>query len=175
VLELPPSDIYRSPFVEPIGHLAMQAARADQNVYTLCATVPFDGSPLQMHPGETEKRLRNWTDKKAQTFLKTRLELISEAATRNQALQAMNNFERLRLARHRVIHDAVEVGIDLEGKAYALAVEYRKETPDRSGVYLHRVTPDQIATLACEVYELNQDLNQLIARVRDFKPRPEVG
>lgn|GEM_PF-2532917 len=167
VLKLPPTDIYRSPFVEPIGHLAMQAARADQNVYMLCATVPFDGSPLQMHPGETEKRLRNWTDKRSQAFLRDRLDLISGTATKEQALQAMEAYERLRLARHRVIHDAVEVGIGQDGTAFALAVEYRKETPDRSEVYLHHVTPDQIAALACEVYDLNQDLNHIIALVRD--------
>jgi hypothetical protein len=83
-----------------------------------------------------------------------------------QAAEALSQYGRLKSARNRVVHDAVEVGIDFDGTAYSLAVEYRK----KSGVWTHKVTPDQIAALACEVYEFNQDLQLIISKVRDAAP-----
>lgn len=164
-LRLPPADVYRAPFVEPIGHLAMQAAQADQAIISLCAAVPFDGSPSQMKPSETEVLLRNWTDK-SRAFVTSRLKLISNPELREQASQSIARFERLRNARNRVIHDAVEVGIDFDGTTHSLAVEFRKG----EGVFLHTVTAEQIAALACEVYELNQDLKFILSSVRDSGP-----
>ncbi len=161
-LRLPPTDVYRAPFVEPIGHLAMQAAQADQTVAYLCAATPFDGSPLQMRPSDAEGELRNWTDK-SRAFVSKRLQLIEDNDLREQASQAISRFERLRIARNRVIHDAVEVGIDFDGTTQSLAVEFRKG----EGVYLHTVTAEQIAALAYEVYELNQDLKFILYSVRN--------
>jgi hypothetical protein len=143
----------------------MQAAQADQAIISLCAAVPFDGSPSQMKPSETEVLLRNWTDK-SRAFVTSRLKLISNPELREQASQSIARFERLRNARNRVIHDAVEVGIDFDGTTHSLAVEFRKG----EGVFLHTVTAEQIAALACEVYELNQDLKFILSSVRDSGP-----
>jgi hypothetical protein len=172
-LKLPPADIYRKPFIEPIGHLAMQAAQAEQAVVELCSSVPFDGSPSQLPPADVEKRLRNWTDKQTRNFVSDRLTLIATDELREQAKVVLDQFERIRSERHRVIHDAVEIGIGLDGSAFALAVQYKSEA-DASGVYLREVTPEQIAELACEIYELNQDLRYLIYAVRNSAPAPHL-
>jgi hypothetical protein len=164
-LRLPPVDIYRAPFVEPIGHLAMQASKAEQLVFDLCAAIPFDGSPDQLHPGTAEQKCRNWTPK-AEEFITERLALLSHEETRQAAATAINTFLQIKDFRNRVIHDAVEVGIDFDGKAFALAVQYHRDGKNPSEVYLHRVTPEQIAHLACEFYELCKDLETVIHTVR---------
>ncbi|MCI9864866.1 hypothetical protein RHIZ_02785 [Rhizobium skierniewicense] len=162
---LPPTDVYRQPFIIPIGHLTMQAARADQQLYTLCAATPFDGSPNQIHPSEAEKKARNWT-LDTEKFVDERLSLIASDGLRGEAIALIDRFKRLRLARNRVVHDAIEVGIDFNGSAYALAVQYAKEQT----IYLHTVTADQIAALAYEVYEWNQDCGSVLSRIREARP-----
>ena len=164
-LRLPPVDIYRAPFVEPIGHLAMQASKAEQLVFDLCAAIPFDGSPDQLHPGTAEQKCRNWTPK-AEEFIAERLALLPHEETREAAATAISAFLRIKDFRNRVIHDAVEVGIDFDGKAFALAVQYHRDGKNPSEVYLHRVTPEQIADLAYDFYELCKDLETLIHTVR---------
>lgn len=164
-LRLPPVDVYRAPFVEPIGHLAMQASKAEQLVFDLCAAIPFDGSPDQLHPGEAEQKCRNWTAK-AEEFVADRLALLSQDTTREAAATAINTFLRIKEFRNRVIHDAVEVGIDFDGKAFALAVQYHRDGKNRTEVFLHPVTPEQIADLAYEFYELCKDLEAVIYTVR---------
>lgn len=160
--KLPPVDVYRAPFVEPIGHLSMQAAQADQAVVALVAAIPFDGSPDQLAPLDVDARLRNWTEQ-ARLFALSRLSLIPDPDLRAQAEEAIKKFEWLRNARNRVIHDAVGIGLDFDGSAHALAVEYRKG----HGIMLHKVTADQVAALACDLYELNQDLQFIVSKVRD--------
>jgi hypothetical protein len=117
---------------------------------------------MQMNISEVEILLRNWTER-ARDFMNGRLGLIGNSELRGQAIEAVTRFERLRKARNRIIHDAVEVGIDLDGSTHSLAVEYRKGV----GVFLHKVTAEQIAQLACDVYELNQDLKFILSSVRD--------
>lgn len=164
-LRLPPVDVFRAPFVEPIGHLAMQASKAEQLVFDLCAAIPFDGSPDQLHPGAAEQKCRNWTPK-AEEFIAERLALVPKGATREAAATAINTFLRIKEFRNRVIHDAVEVGIDFDGKAFALAVQYHRDGKNPSEVYLHRVTPEHVADLAYEFYELCKDLEAVIYTVR---------
>jgi hypothetical protein len=164
-LKLPPADIYRAPFVEPIGHLAMQAALADQAVVNLLAAAPFSGSPLQAQIIEVDESVRNW-DAKAKQYAEKRLSLIGDADLRQQATDIIARYERVKRGRNRIIHDAVEVGIDFDGEAYSLAVEYRK----KSGVWTHKVTAEQIAAFACWVYEFNQDIRLIIEMVRDSVP-----
>ncbi|KIQ02954.1 hypothetical protein RU07_10270 [Agrobacterium tumefaciens] len=162
---LPPTDIHREPFVVPIGHLTMQAARADQLLYTLCAATPHDGSPNQIHPSEAEEAAKNWntsTDK----FVEKRLSFVACEDLKRDAMKLVDRFKRLRLARNRVIHDAVEVGIDLNGSTHALAVQYAKNRT----IFLHKVTADQIVALAYEIYEWNQDSSAVLSRIRQACP-----
>lgn len=164
ILRLPPVDAYREPFVEPMGHLAMQAAKAEQLIFDLLGAVPFDGSPLQLHPGEVEQKVRQWD--KSGTFINSRLGLIENEIDRESAREAVNQFIRLKDFRNRVIHDAVEVGIDFDGKAYALAIEYRRDGKNPSTVYCHPIAPHHVADLACEFYELTKDLDAIIYKIR---------
>jgi len=161
-LKLPPADTYRAPFVEPIGHLAMQAAQADQTAIALIAAIPFDGSSDQLAPPYVESRLRYW-NASADAFAKGRLSMITDPDLRRQAEESLDRFKRARNARNRVIHDAVEVGIDLDGSVHSLAVQYA----EGEDVWLHKVTPEQIAALAREIYDLNQDLKIILSLVRN--------
>lgn len=163
-LRLPPVDIYRAPFVEPIGHLAMQAARTEQLIISLLGAIPFDGFDQQMSHGAVEPKTRDLQSDSA--FILERLSLIDNADLRKQVGEAIDQFKRLKEFRNRVIHDAVEVGISMEGKAFALAVAYQREKRNPSVVHLHPVEAHQIAELACEFYELNQDIDALLYRIR---------
>ncbi len=163
-MRLPPVDKYRAPFVEPIGHLAMQAARSEQLIIELLGAIPYDGSDLQISPGEIEPKTRDLQSN--EPFISQRLSLIDNAELREQVRDAIDQFKRLKEFRNRIIHDAVEVGISMDGEAFALAVAYRREKRNPSVVHLHPVEAHQIADLACDIYELNQDIDTLLYRIR---------
>lgn len=170
-MKLPPVDVYRQPFVVPMGHLAMQAAYADLELIGLCAIAPFEGSDLQMKGTEVAARLRNWGPG-TKEFVTERLTLIPDDNLRGQAMDAFGRFQHLRDQRHRIVHDAIEVGIFEEAGSYevaALHVQYIKSGKGRSERRLVRVSPDAIASLACEYYELHKDLETVVfgLRVRD--------
>lgn len=153
----------------------MQAAQADQAVVALVAAIPFDESPDQLAPLDVDARLRNLTEA-ARSLAFSRLSLIVDPDLRAQAEDAIKRFEYLRNARNRVIHDAVGVGLDFDGSVHPLAVEYRKG----QGIMLHKVTADQVAALACEVYELNQDLQAIVSNPGRWwrslrSPRPIIA
>ncbi|MCJ9752152.1 hypothetical protein MOV61_15645 [Neorhizobium sp. BETTINA12A] len=162
VLRLPNVDEFRQPFIEPLGHLAMQAAYADNELIELCSQIPSEGSPHQMRLEDVAQKLRNW-DKKAEAFVRLRIHMIADAGLRDQALDALTRFETLRTQRHRAIHDAIEVGISGSGDMYdvsALAVEYRRGKQSTT-VSLNAVTPEVIADLACQLYDLQRDINSV--------------
>lgn len=169
-MRLPIVDEHRLPFIEPIGHLAMQTAHAEDKLIQLCARVPYDGSPEQMAPGNVAKKLRNWHSK-TEEFVEQRLSLILDEDLRNQALDAVRRFDHLRRARHRAVHDAVGVGIMEQDGGYVaqpLMVEYRND----ESVYLNVVTPEQIAHLACEMYEVHKDLEHIAYALQHSAPQP---
>lgn len=172
----PPLDMYRIPFAEPIGHLTMQAAYAESQLITLCATVPYDGSPLQLSPGDTARQLRNWSDT-TRSFVEQRLNLIEDGHWRSLAKQALHRYSALREQRHRAVHDAVEVGIfgGHDGQPVTvlpIGVQY-KHDKGSSAVHINAVSPEWIAELACELYDLQQDLSQITAAVRDLNKTGE--
>ena len=170
-MRLPPVDIYRAPFVLPLGHLTMQAAYADLELIGLCAIVPFEGSDLQMQGVEVAARLRNWGPSTVE-FVVQRLLMIGDENIRSQAMEAFQRFQFLREQRHRMIHDAIELGLFEEPGGYevgALQVQYIKAGKGNSVRQLERVSPEAIAALACEFYELHKDLDAVVygLRVRD--------
>ncbi|MBZ9603946.1 hypothetical protein [Phyllobacterium chamaecytisi] len=161
-MKFPPVDIYRAPFIGPIGHLAMQSAHAEDELISLCSRIPFDGSPDQLPPGDTAHKLRNWSGSTIQ-FIEQRLSLIPELHLRNQARDAVSRYVELRNARHRAVHDALALGILQADDGYitqALSVEYRRNKQATS-VYLNVVTPEEIADLACQMYDVQKDLNMI--------------
>ncbi|WP_157928859.1 hypothetical protein [Pararhizobium haloflavum] len=163
-MHLPPVDEYRAPFIEPLGHLAMQAAYADNNLINLCAVIPFEGSPNNLAIEVSAAELRNW-NRESRQFVRDRIALISQPDLRQSANALVDRFSNLRMQRHRAIHDAIDVGLFGNERAgyYAkpLAIEYaqpRKEPPQQR---FNAVTPDKIAALACEFYELQKDLDMI--------------
>jgi hypothetical protein len=160
-MKLPPVDKYRSRFIEPIGHLAMQSAHAEDELISLCSRIPFDGSPSQLSREDTAQKLRNWNDSTRQ-FVDERLSLIPSDQLRDQAYDAVCRYQELRSLRHRAVHDAISLGIFDAGDgsfvAQALSVEYRREKQETS-VYLNPITPEEIADLAYRMYEVQKDLN----------------
>lgn len=168
----PPVDQYRMPFVEPIGHLTMQAAYAESELITLCATIPYDGSPHQMSPSDAARHLRNWNEA-TRMFVENRLLLVTDKHWQDQARDAFERYCALRVLRHRTVHDAIEVGIfgghgDQPATVHALGVQYKYDK-SATAVLLNRVTPEVVAQLACEMFEVQQDLNTITAAIRDLK------
>ncbi|MDX1127433.1 hypothetical protein GOL24_24555 [Sinorhizobium medicae] len=166
-MRLPPVDVYRAPFIAPIGHLAMQSAHAEDALITLCASIPFEGSPDQVSQGDAAHRLRHWNDE-ARAFIANRVSSIGDPDLRKQAEDAIERYASLRVSRHRAIHDAVEVGIHEAGDAvvvHALSVEYRREKISTS-VRVNSITPEMIADLACEMYDVHQDLKAVTYSLR---------
>lgn len=165
-MRLPPVDVYRAPFVEPIGHVTMQAAYAEEELINLCSVVPHDGSPLQLAVEVVAKRLRNFTAS-AEEFINERLSLIAEDHVKAEALDAVSRFLQLRTGRHRAVHDAVTIGIfEAEGDKYVvqpLGVEYRTASDDKSKAeqLLYTITPEQVAELACELHEVQKDFSSI--------------
>jgi len=167
-MQLPPVDVYRAPFVEPIGHLAMQAAYADKELFELVSESSQGSEDLKVSSDEAAHCLRIWDDK-AKAFAAARVDLITDLHQRNAAHEALNRYGRLKEQRHRTIHDSVEVGIfGTDETGYftkPLHLEHRK-VGRRTESWLHKITPEQIAALACEVYELQKDLGAITYALR---------
>lgn len=159
-LRLPPVDEFRAPFVQPIGHLAMQAAHAEDELVTMCACIPRNFAPEQMSRDAAAHKLRNWPA--AEDFIAERIALIAESHIKAKAQDAVTRYLALRDKRHRAIHDAVSLGIFGQGEEYEvvpLGVEYRRNDRHSTTMLLNRVTPEHIADLACQLYEVQKDLN----------------
>src|SRR5687768_16290142 len=103
-MRLPPVDEYRAPLVEPLGRVALHAARLDN------ALIEFIALLLPFRTGTTTARvaheLRNWNP----DFL---FRAIDRVVTIPGLTSDLHDFVRhlgdLRERRHRVIHDAMEV------------------------------------------------------------------
>lgn len=157
-MKLPPVDQYRAPFVEPIGHLAMQTAYAEDELIELCANIPSH----KMANEEVAHQLRNWN---AETlgFIDQRLSLISDNGLQDQARDAIKRYDELRVARHRAVHDAISIGLMVHDDGYdvkAMGVEYRRGKGSTS-IHYNYVTPDVIADLACQMYDVQKDFNMI--------------
>lgn len=160
-LRLPPVDDIRSPFVVPIGHLSMQASRFELSLLHFLAELPADGSPLQTNTKEVATQIRYW-DKKAEKYVDDRINLITDPDIRDKAKLAMQTFSRLREDRNRVIHDAIEPIIYENEGGYGLraaALEHRRENRGSTSFRIRDVTPEEIANLAYEFYDLRQELD----------------
>ena len=158
-MKLPHVDVYREPFIVPLGHLAMQAARAENELIALCART----SNPPISDADAAHALRNW-GAPAKAFALSRLDLISDAAQRDRALDAFHRYDALRDARHRAIHDAVEVGIEGDGPLYSvvpLSIQHKRTDRATTVRTLTKITPEAIADLACEYYEVQQDFGSI--------------
>jgi hypothetical protein len=175
-MELPPTDIFREPFVIPLGHLTMQAAYAEKHLISLCAGAPGEGKPAEMSEEEAAHALRNW-DQSGKAFALERANLIAKPHLRDSAIEAIDRYDALRLARHRAIHDAISIGIFEEGeKNYAvrpLAVEYRR-TGKATTTHIREITPEAVADLAMQLNDVQKTFEFIVYAINSSPPgKPE--
>ena len=165
---LPPLDDYRRPFVVPIGHMAMQAARVDNLLIELIATVPRPPNP---QPGiaEVGARLRNWGPDQAH-YVEETLALVEVDAVRDQALLLVDRFTALRDLRHRAVHDAIEVGIspteDGKWQGRAISVGYLRPKHGQPRQAISQVSVELIGHLAMQLYALGQEIEGVLYALR---------
>lgn len=165
-MNLPPVDVYRRPFVEPLGHVVLNSALADNWLLELCAVI--NGKSLDTARSAYEEAavvLRNW-DARARAFVEETLSKIADAEVQRDAKDAVARFDAAREDRHRAVHDAVDVGIFEEGdggyRAAALRTRYLK-TGHRE---LVEIAPEDVATLAYRFYDIAKDLEAIAIRLQ---------
>lgn len=176
-MRLPPVDDYRAPFVVPIGHLAMQAAYADNKLFELVAACPPKAVEEAITVDTVAHKLRVWDDK-TRPFAEERVRRIADLDLRAEAEHALSRYGDLKLRRNRAIHDAVEIGIfGSEETGYLpkpLQVEYRRVDGKTTQSWLHKVTPDLIASLAYELYDLQKDMEAVTYNLRQQREAPDA-
>jgi hypothetical protein len=162
-MRLPPVDIYRRPFIEPLGHLVLFAAKADHALIDLVVIgLPLGEDTTQERVSE---KLRNW-GKDAKAFAVQAVSSVDNEAFVQRAKALIESYDKLREKRHRAIHDAVEPGIftDDDGSGLASVAPLRVGYVKANGVTSLRidvVTPESVAELAYEFYDLAADLEAL--------------
>jgi len=162
-LRLPPVDDFRRPLMEPLGCLILHAAWFDHALIDFMALLrgPDTSSTEVAH------KLRNWDS----SFL---TETIDAANVDNQLAVDLHAFigrvEVLRKRRHRVVHDAIEVGADgnsADGYVAMLLREgFERHGKERSAHRLTKVTPEEIAAIACTYYDFQLEIDTFVGRLR---------
>jgi hypothetical protein len=172
-MRVPPLDVFRQPLVEPLGHLVMQAAYLDNALYSFVALLigPETDSAQVAH------ELRNWDAR----FVD---DAIAAAISDKELATDLHNYVRrvgeARDERHRMIHDAMEVGLDdaPQGgfQAIILREGYQRRTKHETVRTLTRVTPDEVAALAYRFYDLRIEVDTLFGRWHELggPPAPSV-
>lgn len=171
-MKLPPVDTYRAPFIQPFGHMVMQAALADDALVRLCAEIPATFAEEEVDYGASAHELRNWNEK-SQAFIQSRIAKIDDLELRAQATEVVERFGSLRNQRHRAVHDAVDVGVYGGNTSYyalPLAVSYLRDGRT-TRQELAEVTPESIADLACQLYELQCDIRLISDILKRRLPR----
>ncbi len=158
-MRLPIVDQFRQPFIEPLGHLVMFAAKVDNELVLMVCAARGEtiGTSAVAH------KLRNWTAE-AKAYVLAAINEIGDDELRARAVALICTFESLRDRRHRAVHDSWEVGVfgsDEEGyQVRPLRVGFiRKDKATTE--YIVEVTASEIAALACEYADLAQDIEEI--------------
>jgi hypothetical protein len=165
-MRLPPLDTYRLPLVEPIGHLAMQAAYLDNDLIEFISMLlPFGRDTT---PDQVAHEMRNWNA----TFLDKAIDdAIGNPALAVDLHAFVKRVGDLREERHRMIHDAMEVGIDqTPGGGYGgvlLREGYVRKDKKTTHRVLEYVTPEQVAALAYQFYDARLEIDGYLGRLYD--------
>jgi len=162
-MKLPVVDQSRRPFIEPFGHLAMQAAYAEARLIDFCATPVLPDAPSI---GTAAKKIRHW-DEAAKNFAIERAQKISHLETRDEALEAIRRYDELHRSRNRAIHDALEVGIDGDDQSgYAIVTLGAENIADRKNrpgdIHYYQQLPEHIADLACKLEDVHKTFEFII-------------
>lgn len=163
-LRLPPVDEHRQPLIEPLGHLILQSSWFDNALIEFIALLlPFG---LDTTSTQVAHELRNWNDK----FVRCTIEgAIGDHELVTDLHQFIDRVARLRERRHRMVHDAIEVGIEPRPSGGFRAVLLREGYQRRSKVHsehqVDAVTPDEVVALAWAYYELRMEIDTFFGRL----------
>ncbi|MEQ1901599.1 MAG: hypothetical protein ABL866_12800 [Devosia sp.] len=164
-VRLPPLDTFRVPLVVPLGHLVLQAAYFDNAFIEFIAMLLPLGEDTT--PEQVAAVMRNWEIK----FLH---KAINDAVSRPDISTDLHAFveriAKLRLDRHRMIHDAMEVSIGEKpggGHEIMLLREGYERKDKLTNLRLSAVTPHDIGTLACAFYDARLEIDTFVGRFYD--------
>lgn len=156
-MRLPSVDVYREPFIAPLGHLVMFSAKADNELVRLVCAARGESVPAN----QVAHKLRNWGEP-AKSYVLAALREVTDPDLRAQAIELVEQFERLRERRHRCVHDAVEVGVfgsEVVGyEVRPLHVGFVRQDRDNTFENIVEVTADEIASLAFAYADLASEL-----------------
>lgn len=149
--------------MEPLGCLILHAAWFDNALIEFVALLHGPSTTFT----EVAHNLRNWNS----SFL---TETIDAANVDKQLTIDLHAFigrvEALRKRRHRVVHDAIEVGADgnpADGYVAMLLREgFERHGKERSAHRLTKVTPEEIAAIACTYYDFQLEIDTFVGRLR---------
>lgn len=163
-MRLPPLDEYRQPLVEPLGHLVLQAAYLDNALYSFVAML---WGP-QVGIEDVANRLRNWDPGYITAAVD---DAIEDQRLAGDLKDYVSRIGRARDQRHRMIHDAMEVGVDDSSGRYRIIILREGYVRHSKGMTEHRfvrVEPEEVAALAMEFYELRIEIDTFMARWRSL-------
>lgn len=174
-MNLPPLDAYRQPLVEPLGHLVLQAAYLDHALYQFVAMLLPFGPDTTVE--QVAQELRNW---KADFVAKAINDAIPDEDLAKDLHEFMGRVGEARDKRHRMIHDAMELGLDdAPGggfRAIILREGYQRSVKHRQTFRtLARLEPDEIAALAFRFYDLRISIDGFLGRWRAFGGPDSTG
>jgi len=166
---LPQVDRFREPFIVPLGHLTLAAAQCELALSELIATSEihpeFIDLPCMFTTAVNSAALglRRAGEKKF-TNIKRKLVSVCSDNDRADMIEAIDSYYRLKEKRNRAIHDAIQVGITDEDEVVPLRISHQRR------IYsVEHITPDDIASLAYELFVLTSDLNALTYRLKRYR------
>ncbi|UXN70595.1 hypothetical protein N8A98_05215 [Devosia neptuniae] len=145
----------------------MWAANAEDALIELCGAVTNASAQDSLTIEQVAANLRNWPF--ARGFASELFAGIADPIRRARAIEVLDKYELLRERRHRSIHDAIDVGVfEVVGGGYlvqALQIGF-VGTRQKTRQVLSEITPEVLANLASELYELYKDMDALIYELR---------
>lgn len=166
-MNLPPLDVFRQPLVEPLGHLVLQAAYLDNALYEFIAMLLPFGPDTTVE--QVAHRLRNWDS----AFIEKSIDdAIPNADLAKDLSDYVQRVGEVRELRHRMIHDAMEVGLDdTPGGGYRAIIlreGYQRSQMHRGQTFrtLVRLEPNDVAALAFQFYDLRGEIDEFLGRWR---------
>lgn len=173
-MRLPPLDVFRQPLVEPLGHLVLQAAFLDNALYAFIAMLLPFGPDTTVE--QVAHRLRNWD---ADFINQAITDAIPDATLAADLRDYVVQVGKAREQRHRMVHDAMEVGLDDDPsgglRAIVLREGYERLSKHGSVRRLTRLEPDEVAALAYRFYDLREDIDTFLGRWREFGGPPPTS
>lgn len=167
-LRLPPVDDYRKPLIEPLGVMVLHASWFENRLFN------FIGLLLPFGPDTTLEqvahKLRFWD----RAWLERNVrEAIADQQLVEDVIEFLDRVETVRDRRHRLVHDAMEVGIMPIGelgdgggyRAVLMREEYARVGPVTERRFTP-ITPEQVAAVAMAFFEIGMEIDTILGRLK---------